>query len=184
MISYAPNSFVTCLFYKLLLETRQARQFCSYTMVTDHIPRPECKTSQKSMEWSYSVCRHIPHTVHSHWTLVFLGCSNVDGKSTAIMFWIGPLKIQKGDSIKEYMAAREQAFIPDTILKAWEKSSIHPHNPNIFTDTNFAPSASTSSHALMPANYPSSCPLRYDSNNSDFEEGSDDESKLDDNEGT
>jgi hypothetical protein len=60
-------------------------------------------------------------------------------------------EICKADFIKEYMAARDLAFIPSTITKAWEKCGIHPHNPNIFTDADFAPSASTLKVATLLA---------------------------------
>jgi len=73
------------------------------------------------------------------------------------------------DFVKEYMAARELAFLPSTIAKAWEKCGIYPLNLNIFTDANFAPSASTSRHAHLLGSYP----INHDSDNSNFETDSD-----------
>jgi hypothetical protein len=48
------------------------------------------------------------------------------------------------------MAMREKAFLPETISKAWKKSGIYPLNPDIFTNADFAPSASSSRHAHLP----------------------------------
>jgi hypothetical protein len=77
-------------------------------------------------------------------------------------------EIRKVDFVKEYMEARRHAFLPDTIKKAWERSGICPLNPNIFTDADFAPSASTSRHAHLPGSYPTG----HDSDDSDFQTGS------------
>lgn len=85
-------------------------------------------------------------------------------------------EIWKVDFVKEYMAAREKAFLPETIEKAWKKSGIYQHNPNIFTDADFAPSTSTSRHAHVPGSYPTG----HDSDDSDFESGLDIPSDSDD----
>jgi len=65
-------------------------------------------------------------------------------------------EIRKTAFIKEYMVARGQAFLPETIKKAWAKCGIWPFNPNIFTDEDFAPSVSTSTKGHFPASYPPS----------------------------
>ena len=70
---------------------------------------------------------------------------------------------------KEYMGAREKAFLPDTIAKSWVKTGICLLNPNIFTDADFTPSASTLRHAHLPRSYPAG----HDTDDSDFESGSD-----------
>ena len=77
-------------------------------------------------------------------------------------------EIRKVDFVKEYMEARKHAFSPDTIRKAWERCGICPLNPNIFTDADFSPSASTSRHAHLPGSYPTG----HDSDDSDFQTGS------------
>jgi hypothetical protein len=62
-------------------------------------------------------------------------------------------EIQTVDFIKEYMAAQKLAFLPETIIKAWEKCGIFSLNPKIFFDANFAPSVSTSTKGHMPTSY-------------------------------
>lgn len=77
-------------------------------------------------------------------------------------------EIQKINFVREYMVAREKAFKPETIKKAWAKCGICPLNPNIFTEADFAPSTSSSRHARLPGTYPAG----HDSDDSDFETGS------------
>lgn len=77
-------------------------------------------------------------------------------------------EIPKVDFVKEYMVARAKAFLPKTIKKAWAKSSICPLNPDIFIDTDFSPSVSTSRHASLSGSYLA----RHDSDDLDFETGS------------
>lgn len=79
-------------------------------------------------------------------------------------------EIPKVDFVKEYMVAREKAFLPETIRKVWQKSGICPLNPGIFADVNFSPSASTSRHAQLPGNYPAG----HDSDDPNFETGPED----------
>ena len=63
-------------------------------------------------------------------------------------------EIRKVDFIREYMVAREQAFLPGTIQKAWQKCGICPLKPDFFSDADFAPSASTSTCCHLPSSYP------------------------------
>lgn len=95
-------------------------------------------------------------------------------------------EIRKTAFIKEYMVARGQAFLPETIKKAWAKCGIWPFNPNIFTDEDFAPSVSTSTKGHFPASYPptfhsfatdntSSEDSDHDDDNEDNEDNSDDD---------
>ena len=81
-------------------------------------------------------------------------------------------EIRKVDFIKEYMVARELAFLPETIQKAWQKCGICPLKPDIFADADFAPSASTSTRGHFPASYPAS--------NDDTNTDSDTEGQCDD----
>jgi hypothetical protein len=60
-----------------------------------------------------------------------------------------------------YMAARRQAFLPDTIIKAWKKSGISVDadgycvcTPDVFTAADFAPSTITSINAHLPGFFP------------------------------
>jgi hypothetical protein len=62
-------------------------------------------------------------------------------------------EIRKVDFIKEYMVA-QLAFLPETITKAWARCVICPLNPKIFSNTNFAPSASTSPKGHVLTSYP------------------------------
>src|SRR5882762_4368620 len=63
-------------------------------------------------------------------------------------------EIRKVDFIREYMVAREQAFLPRTIQKAWQKCGICPLKPDIFTDADFMPSTSMSTCGHLPTSYP------------------------------
>lgn len=56
--------------------------------------------------------------------------------------------------VSEYIKLREKAFKSETIPKAWEKSSLNPFNPNIFTAEDFAPSALSSTLAILPSTFP------------------------------
>jgi hypothetical protein len=58
------------------------------------------------------------------------------------------------DFIKEYMVAQNLAFSPETIMKAWAKCGICPFKPDIFTNADFAPSASTSTQGHFLVSYP------------------------------
>ena len=59
------------------------------------------------------------------------------------------------DFVKEYMDVRAASFKPTTIKQAFKKSGMYPINPEVFTDTDFAPSISTSTSAcFVPASYP------------------------------
>ena len=59
-------------------------------------------------------------------------------------------EIWKVDFVKEYMVARNLAFVPDTITKAWKKAGDCPLNPDIFTPADFAPSTTFSTHGHVP----------------------------------
>lgn len=56
--------------------------------------------------------------------------------------------------VSEYIKLREKAFKSETILKAWEKSGLNPFNPGIFTAEDFAPSALSSTLAILPSTFP------------------------------
>lgn len=58
------------------------------------------------------------------------------------------------DFVKEYWKACTDAFKPETIQKAFKNSGIHPVNPSIFTDEDYAPSNPTLTQAYTPASYP------------------------------
>ncbi|KIM88254.1 hypothetical protein PILCRDRAFT_814163, partial [Piloderma croceum F 1598] len=79
-----------------------------------------------------------PHTTHRTQPLdvgVFGPC-DAGGWNNVIMSWM------------------RRAFLPGTIQKAWRKCGICPLKPDIFTDTDFAPSTSTSTLGHFPASYP------------------------------
>ncbi|KAG1723713.1 uncharacterized protein EDB91DRAFT_1255529 [Suillus paluster] len=52
------------------------------------------------------------------------------------------------------MAAQAQAFTEEMITKAWKNSGIHPLDPHIFTNKDFAPSMATSTEAHVPPSFP------------------------------
>ncbi|KAJ3979035.1 hypothetical protein F5890DRAFT_1559293 [Lentinula detonsa] len=56
--------------------------------------------------------------------------------------------------VTEYMAARALAFKESTILASWRKSGIHPMNPDIFSEADFAPSITTSTQLHWPSSFP------------------------------
>lgn len=91
-----------------------------------------------------------------------------------------PLKAQ--NFVQEYMAARNESFKPDTIMKAWENSGIHVGEdgprctPEIFTESDFAPSHSTSTQLHLPDGYPTlshDVPITADSADLDDPDSSD-----------
>ena len=63
-------------------------------------------------------------------------------------------EIQKVDFIREYMAVRALAFLPETIKNTWQKCGICSLNPKVFTNKDFAPSYSTSTWSHLPWSYP------------------------------
>ncbi|TFY77763.1 hypothetical protein EWM64_g6246, partial [Hericium alpestre] len=72
------------------------------------------------------------------------------------------------DVVAEYMTARKASFTEKTISAAWTKSGIRPLNPDIFIDSDFAPSHLTSTQAHFPSSFPAlalsieSNPIRVD----------------------
>ncbi|KAF6763326.1 hypothetical protein DFP72DRAFT_956785, partial [Ephemerocybe angulata] len=52
------------------------------------------------------------------------------------------------------MEAHRESFKVETIRKAFKNSGIHPVNPDIFTDEDYAPSAPTSIYARFPPSFP------------------------------
>lgn len=65
-------------------------------------------------------------------------------------------EVSQAQLVKEYLAIRKEAFKEATICAAWRKSGHEPHNPDIFTDADYAPSVpfSTSSTSLVPSTFP------------------------------
>lgn len=76
--------------------------------------------------------------------------------------------MQLRDVVKEYMAARNASFKPETILQAWRKSGINPHNPGLFTEADFAPSHSTSIRVHAPSTFPLTMPRVPDASSDNF----------------
>jgi hypothetical protein len=69
--------------------------------------------------------------------------------------------------VQEYMDVRNQSFKPTTILAAWRKSGATPVDPDVFDDTDYAPSLATSyANCMVPASFPIQ-PLFYDDHSSD-----------------
>lgn len=56
--------------------------------------------------------------------------------------------------IPEYLKARSQCIKKQLIQSAFKKTGIYPFNPDVFTDTDFAPSNGTSSKAHVPKSFP------------------------------
>jgi hypothetical protein len=48
--------------------------------------------------------------------------------------------IARADFVTEYLAVRDAAVTPELVLAAFRKTGIAPFNPDIFNDTDFAPS--------------------------------------------
>ena len=69
--------------------------------------------------------------------------------------------MRRQDVVKEYMAARSDAFKESTILQAWRKAGIKPLNPNIFTSRDYAPSTLTSVSDQLPPSVPDQLPAEY-----------------------
>ncbi|ETW79440.1 hypothetical protein HETIRDRAFT_419178 [Heterobasidion irregulare TC 32-1] len=71
------------------------------------------------------------------------------------------------DVVHVYLVARNHAFKVDTILSTWQKSGIHPINPQVFSDEDFAPSHATLRLANVPSSYPTIMPSFSDDPSSD-----------------
>jgi len=69
--------------------------------------------------------------------------------------------------VRVYMDVRQKAFKKETIFAAWRKAGIRLLNPNIFTDADFAPSHTTSTHLHTPSSYPENTPGFFDDPSSD-----------------
>jgi hypothetical protein len=64
--------------------------------------------------------------------------------------------------MKEYMEARKELFMENTILQAWQKSGIRSLNPEIFNDNDYTPSNSTSTSDQLPPSFPAQLPSDWD----------------------
>lgn len=62
--------------------------------------------------------------------------------------------VTKYNVIETYMKARTDAFKPETILSAFEKTGLRPWNPDVFSEEDFGPSFPTSTQAHYPDTYP------------------------------
>lgn len=71
------------------------------------------------------------------------------------------------DVVHEYWAARTKVFTKQMILASWHKSGICPFNPNIFTDTDFAPSIVSSTKNQLPTSFPRQLPCAPDASSDD-----------------
>ena len=57
--------------------------------------------------------------------------------------------IRKEDFLLVHAHAIQRTFKKETILSAWEKTGLHPFNPNVITPDMVAPSTATSTHTLQ-----------------------------------
>lgn len=89
-------------------------------------------------------------------------------------------EIRKVDFIREYLAARALAFLPETIRNVWQKCGICPLNPKVFTDKDFAPSYSTSTRSSLPQSYPKQPGYLEGEEDPEEEEGDPEDEKDDD----
>lgn len=62
------------------------------------------------------------------------------------------------NAIRHYLAARNKAVTPEIIQKSFIKAGLNPINPNIFTESDYAPSKNTSINAPTPPSYPKETP--------------------------
>jgi hypothetical protein len=60
-------------------------------------------------------------------------------------------EIPKKDFIREYLAVRKKAFTKKNISDAWKHTGIHPWNPKVFSEEDFAPSRP---NGVVPPSYP------------------------------
>ncbi|KAH7917731.1 DDE-domain-containing protein, partial [Leucogyrophana mollusca] len=63
------------------------------------------------------------------------------------------VEIDRYNFIHEYMSIHH-VITPELIRSAFKKTGIHPLDPSVFTDRDFAPSTVTSSTAHLPPSYP------------------------------
>ncbi|KAK0222228.1 hypothetical protein IW262DRAFT_1460528 [Armillaria fumosa] len=71
------------------------------------------------------------------------------------------------DVVSKYMKAQHAAFKSGTILKAWHKAGIRPINPDIFMETDYAPSYSSSTQMHIPESFPRKMPSVPDASSDD-----------------
>lgn len=109
-----------------------------------------------------------PHTTHKLQPLdvgIFGPLQTAWGKRCREVIKETGQGIPRSDIVKEYMSVRSQTFTSELIQKAFERCGLNPINKDIFTETDFAPSVSTSTIPHMPSSYPdsSNLPFHHDS---------------------
>lgn len=62
--------------------------------------------------------------------------------------------ITRDEVIREWMGIRHLFMTQDIIFSAWKKAGLHPFNPEVFTDEDFAPSLVSSTKGNRPIGYP------------------------------
>ncbi|KIK45040.1 hypothetical protein CY34DRAFT_802009 [Suillus luteus UH-Slu-Lm8-n1] len=67
------------------------------------------------------------------------------------------IKMNRYNFIPEYMSIRH-VITPALVQKAFQRTGIHPLNPDVFTDKDFAPSQATSTTTHVPTSYPEEVP--------------------------
>ena len=91
------------------------------------------------------------------------------------------VQMDRYNIIQEYMLVRPKSMTPELLCSAFKATGIHPFNPNVFTDDDFAPAKASSCTTHVPKGFPpevaTSSPIPSDM--SDPEKG-DDSSESDD----
>ncbi|KIJ55419.1 hypothetical protein M422DRAFT_240032, partial [Sphaerobolus stellatus SS14] len=102
----------------------------------------------------------LPHTTHRLQPLnvgVFAPLQHEWGKCCNALAITGN-EVSRDTVIEEYMPIRHAHMKQSLIISAWQHSGLHPYNPDIFTDADFAPAVFFSVKPMTPKGYPSYVP--------------------------
>ncbi|KIO11371.1 hypothetical protein M404DRAFT_128111, partial [Pisolithus tinctorius Marx 270] len=105
-----------------------------------HITKEMCQLAIKNNIELFCLPPHMTHKLQPLDVGIFGPLQHAWWKQCDKVLEATGEEITREDFIKQYMTAHTKAFTSKIILKAWKNSSIHPLNPHLFNDQDFAPS--------------------------------------------